>query len=62
MKIIIEITEEGRFTVDKSEGLAVFTAIGMIELAKQMLLNKPSKQEELEGQLDMEEVIENEVQ
>jgi len=38
MKIIITMNEEGRFNVNVSEGLPLFTAVGALEVAKDILI------------------------
>ena len=47
MEIIIKIDETGKFSVDKSDNLSVFVAIGMLELTKKMML-EPDEVEEVE--------------
>ena len=60
MEVIISISEEGRLKIQTTEGMPIFTAVGMIELAKKVLLEggqTPQVEEELEGQVSMEEVM-----
>ena len=60
MEVIISINEEGRLKIQTTEGMPIFTAVGMIELAKKVLLEggqTPQVEEELEGQVSMEEVM-----
>ena len=59
MEIIIKVNEEGKFSINKTDSLPIFTAIGMLELAKSIMLEDNSKptNKELEGQVKMEEVI-----
>jgi len=54
MEIIIKIDETGKFSVDKSDNLSVFVAIGMLELTKKMML-EPDEVEEVE---EVEEIVE----
>lgn len=44
MEIIIRLDEEGKFSVDKSEKISVFTAVGMLELTKKILLESKSEE------------------
>ena len=56
IKLVFDTT--GRFTVDKSEDLGNFMAIGMLELAKKILLEpKSNEDEEIEGQLELKEEV-----
>lgn len=38
MEIIISINEEGRVIIQKSEELAILSAVGLLELAKKIML------------------------
>lgn len=61
MEIIIKIDENGKFSIDKSDGLPIFTAIGMMELAKSIMLKDNMEvgvPDEIEGQITLEEVME----
>lgn len=59
MKISVEIQESGKFTIEKSEGIPVFTAIGMLELAKKIMLDNDGKKEnkEVEEEDDVSETM-----
>ena len=64
MQINIYLDKDGRFQINKSDDMGVFMAIGMMELAKQILLEPPKEIEEdkdIEGQISIEDVN-NEVQ
>lgn len=39
MKIIISIGQDGRFDVDVDDGVPMLTALGALEVAKNMLIN-----------------------
>ena len=52
MKVIIEMDEQGRFSVNKDDQLPIFTAIGMLELAKKVML-EPDKDEVTEDITDL---------
>lgn len=60
MKIIISFNEDGKFEVNKSDNLPIFTAIGMLDLAKRVIFDNPQiineESDEIEGQIAMEEV------
>lgn len=58
MEINIMFDKDGRFTIDKSDDLGSFMAVGMLELAKKLLLEPENKNrvEEVEGQVSIDEV------
>lgn len=56
MEIIITMNEEGKFNVSKSDSISVFTAVGMLELAKKVMLTPDTEKPEEEA----EELIEEE--
>ena len=58
MKIIISMNEEGRFSIDMTEGLPLFSAIGALSVAQSMLINSDSvvMPNELEAEFDEEDV------
>ena len=58
MEIIIKFSEEGKFLVEKSDNMAVFTAVGMLELAKKLILEKGDKDvEEVTEEVDTDEIV-----
>lgn len=58
VEIIITMDEKGRFNIDLNEGLPLFTAIGALETAKNMLIMS-----DVEPTTNpMEEIITEEVQ
>lgn len=59
MEIIITFDEEGKLTIKKTSELAVLGAIGILELAKKVMLENAEDFEQLEEDTDIEE-IENE--
>lgn len=56
MEITITMNEEGKFNVSKSDNVSIFTGIGMLELAKKVMLTPDSQQPEEE----VEEILEEE--
>ena len=58
MKITISMDEEGRFSIDMTEGLPLFVAIGALSVAQSMLINSDSvvMPNELEAEFDEEDV------
>ena len=58
MEIIISFTEDGSFAIEKTEGMAIFTAVGMLELAKKLILEDGNKEEEtVEEEVDTNEIM-----
>lgn len=58
MEINIKFSTEGRFTINKSENIGNFMAIGMLELAKKILLDPDEESiKEVEGQLELKEDV-----
>ena len=55
MEITIKFNESGRFSIEKSDDMGVFLAIGMLELAKKVLLEPDNiveeEEEEINGQI-----------
>lgn len=59
MEINIYLDKDGRFQINKSDDMGVFMAIGMMELAKKVLLEPAQELEEdrdIEGQISIEDV------
>lgn len=54
MEVIISINEEGKFIVKKTEGVENLFAVGMLELAKNVLLNPDSEFTELDSDEEVE--------
>ena len=56
MEIIIKFNESGRFSIEKSDDMGVFLAIGMLELAKKVLLepDNTEEEEEINGQISLD--------
>lgn len=58
MEIIIKLNNDGSFTMDKTDGMAVFTAVGMLELAKKLILERGDKDvEEVTEEVDTDEIV-----
>ncbi len=51
MEIVIFMDEGGKFSVNLSDGLPLFVALGALEAAKSMLLNSNPPEEEIEEEL-----------
>lgn len=58
MEIIITFDEEGKLTIKKTNELSVLGAIGIMELAKKVMLENAEDFKELEEDTDIE--VENE--
>ena len=60
MEISIKLTEEGRFVINKSDDMGNFMAIGMLELAKKIML-EPEEQDsdQIKGQVSLDEVTDD---
>lgn len=61
MEIKISFDETGKFSIEKTDGMATFTAIGMLELAKKVMFedtNRPKVVDEIEEgeQITLEEL------
>jgi len=56
MEITIKFNESGRFSIEKSDDMGVFLAIGMLELAKKVLLepDNTEEEEEINGQISLD--------
>ena len=54
MEIIININEEGRVTIQKSEELAILPAVGLLELAKKIMLENGKDFEAMNEDTDVE--------
>ena len=59
MEIIITLDEEGKLTIKKTNKLSVLGAIGIMELAKKVMLEHAEDFKQIEEDTDIEE-IENE--
>lgn len=53
MEINITMTEEGKFSINKSDKLSIFMAVGMLELAKKVMLT-PDEEVDKEDINDMQ--------
>lgn len=55
MEIIIKFDENGRLTIKKTEEVAILSAVGMLELAKKIMLENGQefKKEEDEVEVDV---------
>lgn len=56
MEITLMFNEDGSFNIDRSDGLSVFNAIGMMELAKVILLSEGQGGGMEEEDIDEEEM------
>lgn len=60
MEISIKFTEDGRFLIDKSDDMGYFMAIGMLELAKKIMLEpKEEITDQIKGQVSLDEITDD---
>jgi hypothetical protein len=60
MEISIKLLENGRFVINKSDDMGNFMAIGMLELAKKVMLEPEEEDsDQIKGQVSLDEITDD---
>ena len=60
MEISIKLLENGRFVINKSDDMGNFMAIGMLELAKKIMLEPEEEDsDQIKGQVSLDEITDD---